>query len=767
MYGDPRALFKLFDMSYSAEPIPTSYIGVLIQASSGRMWEGVPIAAGDTDNFIEEFGNSVDWTDDVLWCLKAIEEGANLVVHRIGHCTNVADRSTLDILPASVLIPDRGGSDMPGYVQSKVGPFSFTPAVPGKFTGTELGPFAIVLSTNDTFKLRVGVPGAWGAEQTVSFTAGTWTAQQICDEINAQTTGINATVTDNKVHVEAIDPNQDVEVLTVANNAYSALGVSVAVFSHSAGTNRLVLAVDAGADQSFTLAAAHAETGQFSLTSAEVATQIAATIAGATVSGLAGKVKVTSSTAGATSSVQVKGTGTAQAVFEFDTNVHSGTEGAVKNPWKFVLKGPGAYGNGAKVYVYDNALNPGDAINVRITIPNKQEEYFSNLVRDSGGPRYWKAYINAHSNHGEIVDTLDIPNAAPNDWPATSQTGYELTGGDDGTLVLTDADWVGDPAGKTGFYCTDHWQMPFIDVMIPGTSSAVVKAELEAFIDSRKGRMGWMPTPPGLNASDTVAWRMGDPTKGYSHAAFNLWKCASYKGRFTVYDAKNNEKREVSGLAYLAADICKTDQGHGRHVSPFGIKRGQAHGVLGIDYNPAENPGDADLLAEYQINNARILRTSIETRGLEGAYSWGGWTDQREFSALREVPVVRKILEYEWMLYPVGLSFVNDPNHPVTWREVYRTLNPIFRHDLDAGAIYGFALACDQDAFFTAEGELKGAYLNTGTTIDRGIYRCRILIQPVRQIFYFIFEMGVMRTGEPFANYQYMFSLPGWLKQAA
>jgi len=57
--------------------------------------------------------------------------------------------------------------------------------------------------------------------------------------------------------------------------------------------------------------------------------------------------------------------------------------------------------------------------------------------------------------------------------------------------------------------------------------------------------------------------------------------------------------------------------------------------------------------------------------------------------------------------------------------------------------------------------------LNTGPDIDWGIYRCRMLIQPVRQIFYFVIEMGIMRTGEPFVNYRDLYALPGWLAQAA
>jgi len=765
--GDPRVLFPLFDLSVTPEPLILSYVGVVGQAESGPMWVGKAFSSNNIEAFTQTYGNQARWTRDVLHCIEAMQNGANIVFHRIGHCTDTGDRSTLDILPAFVALPDRGGVDTAGYVLSKAGPFTFQKALSGRVTGTELGPYLIVVDSNDKLKLRVGVVGAWGAEQTITLASGTRTAQQICDDINAQTTGVNATVIGNKVYIEVIDPAHDVEFMAVTNDACSALGIVEQVYAHTVGTDLLVLSVNGGADQSFRLIAAHGEPGQFSLTSAEAAAQIAATLLLATASGSGGRLTIRSSTTGVSSSIQAKAGSTALDAFEFDTEVHSGTAGSVKHPWKFQMIGPGSYANGAKIYFYDSKLNPGTAMNVRITVPDRPEEYFRDLVNDINDPRHWKNYINSHSDYGRIIDGVDEPNAAPADWPAICDTGHVLAEGDDGTLVLTDADWLGDPNGQTGLYCTDHWQMPFIDIFLFGTTSAVVTTGMHEFIQGRKGRFGWSATPPGTDETETVAWRMGDPDHGYQHAAFNVHDSALVAGRFEKFDTRNNERVELSALADLAGSICKTDIGQGRHVSPFGIKRGSAKGVLGIDRNPAENSAAADLLFEYQINNGRILRTSIETRGMEGAYNWGGQTLSRRMSALREVPVVRKVKEYQWMFYPIGLSFINDPNHPVTWREVYRTLNPILRRDLQKGAIYGFALVCDQDAYFTAEGELKGAVLNTGPDIDWGIYRCRMLIQPVRQIFYFVIEMGVMRTGEPFVNYTDMYALPGWLAQAA
>jgi hypothetical protein len=73
-------------------------------------------------------------------------------------------------------------------------------------------------------------------------------------------------------------------------------------------------------------------------------------------------------------------------------------------------------------------------------------------------------------------------------------------------------------------------------------------------------------------------------------------------------------------------------------------------------------------------------------------------------------------------------------------------------------------LQTDRDAFFDG-GELKNAVLNSGLDIDRGLYRCRALIQPTRAIYYLEFELGVMRTGESFENYKSMKYLPGWIRQ--
>jgi len=754
--GDPRVIWTLYDLSIYVGEIPKGWQIVLVQTERGPMW--TPTAVSDPEAFIRIFGNTVEWTTDPLWCIEALKNGAKLVIIRIGHCDDVSDRSTLTSEAASCLIPDRGATPTAGSVQSNVGPFTFAQALPGTVTGSEVGPYAISTGVNDAFKITVGS----GAAETVTLTGGAArTAQQIVDEINAGTTGLTASVVDGKVKVTANLAGDSLVIGAVANDCYSTVGFVEGTYAATAGTQTLDIKVDGGGAQAFTLTPANGETGSFSLTSAQVATQLAG-LTGAAVSSAQGRVTITSSTVGGSSSVQITADSLADTPMGFDNDVHSGTAGTAVNAWKFVLTGPGAYGNGARFYVYDNKLKPGDRIDVRITVPGQADKFFTSLSRDAADPRFWKNYINEHCDFGRIVD-VTTPSAAPADWPALSETGIVLTGGDDGVTVLTDADYVGDASAKTGFYAIDGTLMPAIDIWCPGTTSAVVHHAAIQYTENRSGRFYMGATPQDLTPTETVDWRMG-VAPDYSHAAFDSCNAALVFGEYEVLDAKNNQRQYLPATYQLAAAITRTDESQGVAISPFGMKRGRCSNVLGIRYNVTPATAEADLFAEYGINSARIIHTSVETRGWEGAVLWGGWTTQRADSALKELPVVRKIKEYEHLLLPVMLGWINDPNHPVTWGEIHRTLEPVFRRDLERYHIYGYFLQTDKDAFF-AGGDLKGAVLNLPADIDQGKYRCRILIKPTRQIFYFIAEMGVMRTGDPFTDYSTMYQLPGWVRK--
>jgi hypothetical protein len=758
--GDPGVQIKVVDLSTYIDEMQKGWIIVMGQSERGEPW--VPGYFENGEKFIKYRGNSVDWSRDPLSTLNMLANKGKVIHIRIVHCDDPTDPSTTDTVSASALIPDRGGQPTAGYVQSAAGPFTFQQARSGRVTGAELGPFTITEGANDQFKMRLGISGAWGAEQTVTLTAGTArTAQQVCDDINAGTNGLNATISNNRVYAEGISPQNSLEILAATNDAYSTLGFNVGVNARVVGTDSLIAEVDGAGDQPFTLVPAHGESGQFTLTSSEIATQLSGMV-GASIQGLYGVVKITSSTTGPDSSVQVKGESTAATALGFDTDPHFGAAGVVKYPWKATLRGPGAYGNAAKIYFYQTPLRKTEAMNVRIVIPGTKEEYFGDLTRTTDSPTYWKNYINTHSEFITITDTADDPNPDPYDWPALNSNGITFADGDDGGCVLTDADWVGDPAAKTGVWSVLKSALPAIDVMAIGTSSIVAHIELAAWMGNQIGLMGHGQLPEHMSPEALVALRMGEPP--YSHAALDSCNYSLIHGWPQIFDVRNNGQVPVPALSYLGSAITKNDEDYGVSWAPFGVKRGNCEGVLGLEFNVGEDPAAADLFADYQINDLRILRHTVKTTGWEGAKLWGNYTSQRAASTFREFNDVRLIKTYERALYPVLLGYVFDPNHPVTWAEIDRVLQPYFRNELRKYAIYGFFIQTDKEAYF-AGGELKGAVLNTGLDIDQGKYRCRILLQPTKVIRYLQCEMGVTRTGQPFADYAELYQLPGYVRR--
>jgi hypothetical protein len=732
----------------------------LTQALKGKV--GVPymFAKGDEAKFIETMGDTTDLFPGPAMCLTAIKNGANLVVFRVAHYTDIADAATCTILPASCLISDRGGVPTAGASVSAAGPFLFQLPVAGQFTGSEIGPFIFALDTNDKFKIRVRHNSTWGSEQTVTFAAATTTAQVTCDQINAQTSGVNATVSAGKVHVEAGDPNDDVEILAVTHDSYSTLGVQEAANNHTAGTIGLSVSIDGATDQDFEMAPLAGETTTFYLTSAQVAAQMSALTDG-TVSGLQGKVTITSATTGEDSTVQVNAASTALAVFGFDSTEHVGASGEAVDAWKLELTGPGAYGNTSAVYFYDSPRNPGERMDYRRITPGEKEVYFPNLSRNPDDAFFWKNYINIH-DEGVVISDSEAPNAAPYDWPALNSQGITMDGGSDGTTVLTDADWIGHSVSKTGFYAIDKCRIPIIHFFAFGTESNVVHEYAKIWAESRIAKFYHGAVPAGMTPDEAVDYVEGNPPD-YSHAAFNSPSLSLIIKEPAVYDSRNNGLVAINGLPFLAAAITRTEEANGPGISPFGIKRGQCPGVLDIEDNVDEDTAGWDLLSLHQINAVVMLKGSDRNRGNEGVYLWGGYTMQQNPSKMQDWAVVWLMKAYELRTYPILQRYIHDPNRPSIWGELKREMAPMFREDLRKEKFAGIFMEFDDGSYF-ADGELKGAVLNTPDSMDMGEYICRILIKPFSQIGWPIAQFGTMRTGDPWATYATSATLPNFIR---
>ena len=749
--GMARVKYTDVDLSAYVDTLIEGYCTVLGRFERGPLWEPVPIAT--LDEFERIFGREFLGSDDPLVVKMGLQLGAKFVIIRCVHCEDPADKTSMTAVASTLTLQDRGDAASSGVVTSSAaGPYTITAAASGSITGSEVGPFTIVLATNDAFSVRTGVSGAWGATQDVTLTAGVGvTAQAIIDELNAGTVDITFSLVDGKVKATANTLTDDIEILTVANDSYSALGFTEGVSTHEVGTDSLSVAIDSGADQTFTLTAG-----------SRTATQIVAdmtALTGATAASVNGLLRITSSTTGTSSIVQVKSASTADTPLSLDNTAHAGTAaGAAQDTLLIEAKNPGVWGDEVTIYVYDSDLNPGSAFDIRVSYGNQgsMNEYHADLSMDESSDRYVVNYLQGYS---PLVQATDLGSTSTGYYnrPAVDETGTALAGGDDGLTGFDESDWIGDSLEKTGMYAADSVDMS-MDIMLIGTSSVTVGQHLVVYCQNRGDMVAYMMVPEALDPADAILWRMGNAP--YSHEPWNNHRMCLQYGRPYVFSSKYDTRKYINNLGHFAACIAKTDTYYDYSHAPVGYRRGTTDLVEGLDYNLADFRGYQDQFADLQLNYLMISRR----QGNEGAVFWEQYTTQRESSLFRDLNVVRSVTYMRKVLLRVLERFIFEPNHPQMWREMHRILEPQFELWKSEFKIYSYMVQTDRDAYIGTDGALKNAILNTGLEMAQGIYNVRVLVQPTVAARYINFTAGILRPGDPFFNYSELKKLPGTVR---
>ena len=739
--GAARVIYSINDLSLYVDTMMQGYVIAIVQTQRGPVWEPTPVASWT--EFERIFGLCYSGSVDPLVLKTGLLQGAKFVVIRIVDCDDVSSPDTITAKKSTYTMGDRADVPTPASIESLAGPFTFTATTPATVKGLEVGPFTFGAGTADAVCIAVGT----GADQSFVLTGSLQTQFAVADQINAATSGLTVEVTaDGKINLVANNITDTITVKAVANDAYSVLGWGEGVFSPVIGTDKFVIEVNEGSPQTFNLLSG-------TRTASEVAAMLAGLV-GAVATAYHGKLIITTTTTGTGASLRVNESTT--AVMGFDYELVRGFVGTKQPTLTFTAKNPGIWGNSLKIYVHESDLHPDTLFDVRVvyTIQSALNEYYTDVSMDPDSDRYVVNYIGERSRLVDVVDE-DSPNAAPGNRPVIDDIGTFMAGGDDGE-PLDREDYMGDEFSQNGIYACDKTDLA-MDIIIPGTNDITVQQALAAFCELRGEFVGYTGFPAGFDPEDARKYRMGELP--YTHEPFNSHRLVFFYGRPLVYDSATDSKRLVSNLGMFGSCITKTDTYKNQSYAPVGPRRGTVDLVEGIDWNLADYKGYQDMFAENGINSLIINRQ----KGIEGGMFWEQYTSQRAASALRDLNVVRFLTMMRRVLMPVLRTFLFEPNHPVTWREVHRTLEPAFELWKAQYCIYEYVLQTDRDAYFQ-NGLLKNAVLNSGLEIDQGIYRARALVQPTRAIRYIEFEVGVMRTGEAFSTYTEMKELPGWVR---
>ncbi len=381
---------------------------------------------------------------------------------------------------------------------------------------------------------------------------------------------------------------------------------------------------------------------------------------------------------------------------------------------KFTALNEGLWGNDISVKI---AVSSQDSslLDVQVLFKSELVEKFVGLSMDAALENYVEQAINDRSSY-LIVEELGAGTGALN--PAFGT--FAFTSGSDGLTGITDADFIGDPALRTGIYATaeiDALNM----LMVPGISSAALISAGITYAEGRKDLLFIAETAPHLEPTEAVDFRKGQGS--YTHSAFNSSYAALYYPWIEILDPVTSKSKLVPPSGAVAGCIARSDQKTEVWYAPAGIDRGRIFGALSISYKTSQ--GERDVLYPEGVN---VIASFPDT----GINIWGQRTLQSQPSAVDRINVRRLMMYMEKAISQSSRFVVFEPNHPQTWRSLGRTVTPFMQDIKTKGGLYDFAFQCDEET-------------NTPAVIDRNEMVARVFVKPTRTAEFI--ELNFILTG--------------------
>lgn len=435
------------------------------------------------------------------------EGGRKLWVKRVVHYTDVANAATKASAASTITLTTAALAATAGSATgTAVAPFDLEPndTLVGQVdgNGSQTATFtataaAVECANAENYVLTDGMTltvkiDAEATAQTITFLTaefvaiGAATAEEVAAVINAKIVGAKATVTSSgtKVTITSDKRGTGSHVEVTGGTSNAVLGFSTTEVD---GTGN-VADIDA-------------------VTVAEVKTIVEAAWtngSGVTVSDDGGKVKITSDTTGASSSVLVVASSTADDELGLDNATHSGSAAATLNTLKVDAKTDGAYGNSLKIKIAAATSGASDEFDLQVLNSDNQVlESWENLSMTDADANFCETIINDVNSGSDLIKVTDLDAAttSPNDLPATG-TSALMTGGDDGLTSLADTDFTGSSTSKTGVYGFDLVSDQALLFAANRTTATVANALLAYCQDVKKNKwFSLLGSPANQSAS--------------------------------------------------------------------------------------------------------------------------------------------------------------------------------------------------------------------------------------------------------------------------
>lgn len=314
---------------------------------------------------------------------------------------------------------------------------------------------------------------------------------------------------------------------------------------------------------------------------------------------------------------------------------------------------------------------------------NSKLEVFNNLSKDSSSAYFHETQL-ATSNYIESTDAGAVASLPING-------DYVFVGGVNGITDVTDSDYIGQVGGatKTGVEIFSNPKEIDINILIiPGVTSEAVQNKMITLAEvDRADCISILDTPYGLTVQNAVNFMNGEGVYS-SRAALNSSFAAMYWSWVRVYDQYGAADVWLPPSGFVAAQMAYTDYIADPWYPPAGPQRGRLISALGIEYNPEE--GEMDLM--YGGGNS--LNPIVEQDNIIQIY--GQRTLQRATTSKDRVATRRMLCYVEKVVSTAASQLLFEPDDQTTWRRLVRLVTPVFEAVKNRRGLIDFRVICDE-----------------------------------------------------------------------
>lgn len=267
-----------------------------------------------------------------------------------------------------------------------------------------------------------------------------------------------------------------------------------------------------------------------------------------------------------------------------------------------LAKEPGAFGNRLQLEIRAASNGQIGSFDFLVLDDGAYRESFPNLTLNRNDPRYVEGIVDDPIYGSALVSVSDFRPATNPELPLGVTY---MTGGSDGLAGLTDADFVGSEAGKTGLRALDGVQSLAL-LLVPGRATPAVHAAMLNYCETVRDGMAFAILDPPADATAAAMVTYVTTTAALEESSEYG---AIYWPRLKVL----NPQKSVFGLydqivvppsGHIAGVFARTDAARsgGVYDPPAGIEAGRLFEVLGFETSEVLEEPKRDIVYPHRIN---------------------------------------------------------------------------------------------------------------------------------------------------------------------